>query len=483
MTNKLKTLAITALTPCMVLGQGVFPCAVESSNIGDKSRLLIAEAKAPPDSSPASAGVKLLRQIFQQLRNPQNQLALNYTTNRQLSAAKEAFQGALNPLLAIRPTEKSSNMNQALDAKALGKQARRDASVNGYANAKVAMAAPAQASYSGAGSMSYLQTATNATNSKDSAAATANAPTAASEEEARTLSDARAAAQQTNAPFLARAKKSRAEAPGAGGSAPASAPASAGLAPNNQRMLAQSMSRLMQSTKQMSQLTQAASETSVHNFGTLKNEMRPERTISTEPGGPLIQEFAADKLSSANSAREVSTTAAKGMDAEQSPLMKPESPSSYKIIHNQLLALLPPSVVGGIPLARLGASEKELAPTLTNKNIASKQVIDDWTIWTVKSSQTQRGAVQLYMRHSIVEAIRVFQPSYMGPEVGINIGDSLQTIKTKFGEPAFILDEPGSHSSSSNNYVYPLSHLAFQLAVSKAKHQVEVVSVLIFEAQ
>ncbi|HEY9759589.1 MAG TPA: hypothetical protein V6C97_30805 [Oculatellaceae cyanobacterium] len=481
MTNKLKTLAITALTPCMVLSQGVFPCAVESSNIGDKSRLLIAEAKSPPDSSPASAGVKLLRQIFLQLRNPQNQLALNYTTNRQLSAAKEAFQGALNPLLAIRPTEKSSNMNQALDAKTLGKQARRDVSVNGYANAKVAMAAPAQASYSSAGSMAYLQTATNATNAKDSAVA--NAPAAANEEEARTINDARAVAQQMNAPVLAHAKKSRAEAPGAGGSSPASAPASAGLSPNNQRMLAQSMSRLMQSTKQMSQLTQAASETSVHNFGNLKNEMRPERTISTEPGGPLIQEFAADKLSSANSGREVSTIATKGVDAEQSPLMKPESPSSYKIIHNQLLALLPPSVVGGIPLARLGASEKELAPTLTNKNIASKQVIDDWTIWTVKSSQTQRGAVQLYMRHSIVEAIRVFQPSYMGPEVGINIGDSLQTIKTKFGEPAFILDEPGSHSSSSNNYVYPLSHLAFQLAVSKAKHQVEVVSVLIFEAQ
>jgi hypothetical protein len=264
------------------------------------------------------------------------------------------------------------------------------------------------------------------------------------------------------------------------------AAANSELSPGNQQMLARTMSRVMQSTRQMgSQLTQATNEASVHNFGAGKGEMRAERTISTQPGGPLIQEFN-DKSLTANSARDqFASSNARGVEPEQqAPLMVPESPSSYKIMRNQLLALLPTSVVEGIPLARLGASEKELlTTTLNDKSVASKQTIDDWTIWTIKSSKSQRLAVQLYMRHSIVEAIRVFQPSYIGPEVGVNVGDSLLTIKNKFGEPSFILDEPGSKNSASSNYVYPISHVAFQLAVSKAQPKPEVVSILIFEPQ
>jgi hypothetical protein len=281
-------------------------------------------------------------------------------------------------------------------------------------------------------------------------------------------------------------------------SSPASSPAmnagsaGGGLSPQNAQMLAQSVSRLMQSTKQMSELTQSANESSVRNFGAARAELRTERTISTQPGGPLIQEFNADKAGAAgnsfNNARDMATNmgatvATRGSESEQQPLMVPESPSSYKIMRNQLMALLPPSVVGGIPLARLGASERELAQTFNNKNIASKQVIDDWSVWTIKGSSPQTPAVQLYLRRSIVEAIRVFQPSYLGPEIGIKIGDNLKSIKDKFGDPAFILDEPGSHTYSSKNYVYPISHVAFQLARSRTQPRPEVLSVLIFEVQ
>ena len=257
----------------MVLSQGVFPRAVQSSNIGDKSRLLIAEAKTTPDLSPASAGVKLLRQIFLQLRNPQNQLALNYSnSNRQLLAASQSVQSVLNQSLLIRPTEKSSNMNQALDGRSSAKALRRDTAVSAYTSApKVAMSAPAPAGYGGKVGGIYTQTATNATNAlaKDASSGFADDASA----------DYKAAAP-ASAALRARAHKKSA--------APAANPE---LSPGNQQMLAQTMSRVMQGTRQMgSQLTQATTEASVHNFGAAKTSMQAERTISTQPGGPLIQQ-------------------------------------------------------------------------------------------------------------------------------------------------------------------------------------------------
>jgi len=153
-------------------------------------------------------------------------------------------------------------------------------------------------------------------------------------------------------------------------------------------------------------------------------------------------------------------------------------------MRNQLMALLPPSVVSGIPLVRLGATEQELAATLNKKN-AQKQKIEDWTVWTLRGANEHFTGVQLYLRHSVVEAIRVFQPTYLGDEVGIKIGDDLLTVKRKFGETALILPEPNvvGRRSPSQNYVYPISHVAFQLARAQNQPSPQVVSVLIFDVQ
>ena len=117
MINRFRILGIIALAPYLVLSQSAFPIAVGSSDLVSNSKLLIAEAKATIDTSPAISGVKLLHEIFQRLRNS-NQLALNNPT-KQLNAASQAVRGSLDPLLAIRPSEKSLNKSSPSLAYAL----------------------------------------------------------------------------------------------------------------------------------------------------------------------------------------------------------------------------------------------------------------------------------------------------------------------------------------------------------------------------
>jgi hypothetical protein len=261
---------------------------------------------------------------------------------------------------------------------------------------------------------------------------------------------------------------------------------SARLSQQNNQMLVHSISNLMQSTKQLSELSQAT-DSSVRTYSRRRDPIS-DKTLATLPGGPVIQEYSSGSTAKISGAKDLSgndfVRNADGEMSDSSPLMVPDQPAQYRIMRNQLMALLPPSVVSGIPLARLGATEQELTSSLSNKN-AQKQKIEDWTIWTLKGSNDHSAGVQLYLRHSVVEAIRVFQPFYLGDDVGIRIGDDLSTVKNKFGEPAIILPEPdyaGKHSASQN-YVYPISHVAFQLARSKSAPSPQVVSVLIFDVQ
>jgi hypothetical protein len=63
----------------------------------------------------------------------------------------------------------------------------------------------------------------------------------------------------------------------------------------------------------------------------------------------------------------------------------------------------------------------------------------------------------------------------------VTIADDLSEMKSKFGEPSFILEEPRASDEGTKvmakNYVYPLSQLGFQLArpVSDAKPQIKSV--------
>jgi len=483
MINRLRALGIIALAPYLVLSQSAFPIAAGSSDIVSKSRLLIAEAKAAVDTSPAISGVKLLHEIFQRLRNS-NQLALNNPT-KQLNAASQAFRGSLDPLLAIRPSEKS--MNKSSPSLAYALQDRRM-----YSNRELAS--------SDAGSNSQVKEYSSrraAVNAMPAARALQSAPLVASSAlpssnvSTDSLSrglilDARPASSAAS-PVSSRFedKSNMAQKKGA-----STAAANAKMSQQNSQMLVHSVSNLMQTTKQLSELSQANdSYSSMRTYAKSKRDMREDRTVATLPGGPVIQEYGSsptEKISGAKdlSGADQSVRIADGDMSDASPLMIPDQPAQYRIMRNQLLALLPPSVVSGIPLARLGATEQELTAALS-KRTAQKQKIEDWTVWTIKGTNDHAAGVQLYLRHSVVEAIRVFQPYYLGEDVGIKIGDDLLTVKRKFGEPALILPEPdfaGKHSASQN-YVYPISHVAFQLARSQVQPSPQVISVLIFDVQ
>lgn len=517
MKKTLRATGILALAPYLVLSQTAFPVAAGSTDIGQKSRMMIAEAKTA-DSSYAASGVKLLHEIFQKLRNS-NQLALNNPT-KQLANATQTFAGSLDPLLAIRPAEKSLNKNQSL---AYASQDKKVYSPRGFAEygagketATKKKTATTSALNSAMNSMpSGLGGATNGTISAISGATNGTIPGSLPQVNiGANVSNARrdgardylssvnspapaakvaAAAPSTSARgSLKRGlvlDREREVATASAGSDSPSAGAGAsvgGLSPQNSQALAKSVSRLMQSTRQLSELSQA-SENSIRTYGSAKSEIRDERTVSTQAGGPVIQEYGMGRSTKDDFA---ATTANKpSMEPgdnqySNSPLMTPNQPGQFQYIRNQLIALLPPSVVGGIPAARLGATEQELAATINQKNTATKQSIDGWSIWTFKSQNGHTAAVQLYMRHKVLEAIRVFQPTYLGEEVGIKIGDDLQSIKTKFGEPAFILSEPDlGKGTPSQNYVYPISHVAFQLSRSKTQKTPQVVSVLIFDMQ
>jgi hypothetical protein len=151
------------------------------------------------------------------------------------------------------------------------------------------------------------------------------------------------------------------------------------------------------------------------------------------------------------------------------------------------IALLPPSIVNGVPLVHLGASALQIKESLGTKVKIDKQIVEDWTVWSVTGHNRSECALQLYFKHGVVEAIRVFDASYLGPDLGIKLGNDLQTIKEKFGEPAFILPEPAAAhgAEAGKNYIYPISQVSFALARSRdrAKPAPQVVSMLIFNVK
>lgn len=148
----------------------------------------------------------------------------------------------------------------------------------------------------------------------------------------------------------------------------------------------------------------------------------------------------------------------------------------------EMIALLPPNVVTGIPLISLGVSEAQASTSLSELGHMSHEKLNNWSIWSwqrdVRFPQT---ALQLYMKHGMLEAMRIFDSSLIAPNFGVNLGDDISKVKEKFGEPAFIIGEP--ESGSGQNYIYPISQIGFQLVRLGPNDTPKVISVLIFNVK
>lgn len=164
-----------------------------------------------------------------------------------------------------------------------------------------------------------------------------------------------------------------------------------------------------------------------------------------------------------------------------------------KLAHRERIALLPPNVATGIPglNLNLGASEMQAREALKPAGgVLRVQRIRNWTVycWTKKDGDGT-DALQLYFRHGLLDAIRIFDPELIAGGFGVSPGDQLELVKERFGEPAFLLPEPGAegggyHSDSSGkNYIYPISQVGFQLARRNSESAPQVASVLIFSVK
>ncbi len=166
---------------------------------------------------------------------------------------------------------------------------------------------------------------------------------------------------------------------------------------------------------------------------------------------------------------------------EDGPSVSDERMIKSKIAMSDI-ALLPPNVVTGIPLVRLGASEMQANSALHQIGNMKQQKVNKWTVWSWNRPQSKTAtSMQLFMRNGLLDAMRIFEPSLIGSDFGVSLGDSLARVKEKFGEPAFILQEAGP--GAGQNYIYPISQIGFQLARPAPGQQPRVVSVLIFNVK
>jgi hypothetical protein len=142
------------------------------------------------------------------------------------------------------------------------------------------------------------------------------------------------------------------------------------------------------------------------------------------------------------------------------------------------IAMLPPNVFTGIPVVKLGSSEAQASRALAASGTMERQRINGWTVLTFFKPQTRDPALQVYMRHGQVDALRTFDASLVGPDFGVRLGDSLATVKERFGEPAFIIPEPTP--GAGQNYVYPISQVAFLMARPSLNEAPQVMGLFIF---
>jgi len=149
------------------------------------------------------------------------------------------------------------------------------------------------------------------------------------------------------------------------------------------------------------------------------------------------------------------------------------------------IAFLPPNAVHGIAGLSLGATTSETTAFFKTHGNGkfSKMAISGFQIFTLKGDHGVT-ALQAFVRNERLEALRVFSSTYVPTQLGINLGEDLPSMKAKFGEPAFILEEPRLNEKAppvvAKNYVYPVSQVSFQLSRRSASSAPQVLSMFLF---
>ncbi|MBX9878553.1 MAG: hypothetical protein K2Y22_08860 [Candidatus Obscuribacterales bacterium] len=161
--------------------------------------------------------------------------------------------------------------------------------------------------------------------------------------------------------------------------------------------------------------------------------------------------------------------------------MKAESVQDLRAKRKETIALLPPNVATGIPMIKLGITQAEAGQSLKAWGSMREEVLGNWTVWTFQRPNSDAPVLQVFMRHGFVEGLRIFDPGLVGHDLGVGLGDEVRVLKEQFGEPSFILSEPAP--GAGQNYVYPLSQVAFLLSRPEPKSEPEVVSLLIFNVK
>jgi len=156
------------------------------------------------------------------------------------------------------------------------------------------------------------------------------------------------------------------------------------------------------------------------------------------------------------------------------------APKEYQIIDSRI-ALSPPTVITGIPLIKLGDMQKEVDRALGKLGQIKKEPIESWSVWSLYKPKSTDCSVQIFMRQGTVEAIRIFDSSFLRPDMPIALGDGLSKVKEKFGEPAFIISDQAI--TTTQNYIYPINQIGFQFSKSKQAEMPKIISMIIFNVR
>lgn len=232
-----------------------------------------------------------------------------------------------------------------------------------------------------------------------------------------------------------------------------------------------------------SQTMQAKNETAMRTIvGAIKDAQQEQLSRMTD---------AEDSFSARNSKRQV---------------VKLDQPAYYKHIREyddkksakeqkQIVAYNPPSMVFGIAGLQLGASNNDVSSYLksqfaTDKSKFKSFKYKEWLVWSLvePSGKGERTTLQIFSRANQVEALRIFDDKYIPDAVNVRLADTMAVMKNRFGEPAFVLEEPQVKDSSKSNekkmiknYVYPVSQVSFQLVRGESGSSPVVTSVLLFK--
>lgn len=533
-TNTASTSLLLALS--LVLVSGLSTLAVPKSAPTTR----IANHNSRSHISPPHAGVKLLEDILTRMRSlPQIAMSRNKQTFQyQGTQIAEKSTGATNQLLAIRPKEnaskgKADNLRQiAMAPPSYSNEIAKDREErDSRTQANIGGTAGGGGGAGGDGLYSQKQKKSSEAKAEPLARAQSNAAAAGSRPGGRfafapsvykmEVPTIKPAPSPSNGISVYPTSSDAFSSVGGEGYSNLGASTKEitdRLSPEARRRLAGSTSKLFDVAKKMEEAQayadkagkQSAAGSSIARGAILADKHTSQRAdLKKASSGQLLATGSGriwsadeDAYGMANDKSRIITQAAPAPAASPespAPQKPPAEPSIYKHVREFLgtkgqseaesaekskpieIALLPPSVVTGIPLVRLGTSETESNKALSSKGSINKTKINDWSVWSLQKPGAEDVSLQIYVRNGAVEAIRIFDSSLISPDFGVKLGDDLGAVKHKFGEPAFILSEP--QSRAGQNYVYPISQVSFQLAYTSKTTPPKVVSLLIFNAK